>query len=103
MFSRSKFGPHLIIGLCMVGTVRSMADPPAPLPPPAMAYYQQLEAKKIKRLRGHHQLAEYIALRRAVLQDNPPSRKSGFPFPRREGAGLWIKELEPGEVSWKKA
>jgi L-alanine-DL-glutamate epimerase-like enolase superfamily enzyme len=28
-------------------------------------------------------------------------RKPGFPFPRREGAGLWIKDIEPGEVSWK--
>ncbi len=73
MFSRSKFGLHLIIGLCMVGTVRSMADPPAPLPPAEMAHYRRLEAKKMKRLRGHHQLAEYIALRGAVLQDNPPS------------------------------
>jgi L-alanine-DL-glutamate epimerase-like enolase superfamily enzyme len=36
------------------------------------------------------------------LQDNPPKRKVQFPFPRREGAGLWIKELEPGEVKWKK-
>lgn len=36
-----------------------------------------------------------------ALQDNPPDRKPGFPFPRREGAGLWIKDLEPGEVAWK--
>ena len=36
-----------------------------------------------------------------ALQDNPPTRKPGFPFPRREGAGLWIKDLEPGEVKWK--
>jgi hypothetical protein len=28
-------------------------------------------------------------------------RKPGFPFPRREGAGLWIKDIEPGEVRWK--
>lgn len=35
------------------------------------------------------------------LQDNPPDRKPGFPFPRREGAALWIKEIEPGEVAWK--
>jgi L-alanine-DL-glutamate epimerase-like enolase superfamily enzyme len=37
-----------------------------------------------------------------ALQDNPPKRRPGFPFPRREGAALWIKELEPGEVKWKK-
>lgn len=28
-------------------------------------------------------------------------RKPGFPFPRREGAALWIKDIEPGEVSWR--
>lgn len=37
-----------------------------------------------------------------ALQDNPPERKPGFPFPRREGAGLYIKEIEPGEVAWKR-
>ena len=36
------------------------------------------------------------------LQENPPARKPKFPFPRREGAGRWIKELQPGEVAWKK-
>jgi L-alanine-DL-glutamate epimerase-like enolase superfamily enzyme len=35
------------------------------------------------------------------LQENPPEGKIIFPSPRREGAGLWIKELEPGEVRWK--
>ena len=35
------------------------------------------------------------------LQETDYGRKPGFPFPRREGAGLWIKEIEPGEVSWK--
>ena len=37
----------------------------------------------------------------AEMQTKPPGRKPAFPFARREGAGLWIKGLEPGEVSWK--
>ena len=36
-----------------------------------------------------------------ALQSADCNRKPGFPFPRREGAGLWIKDIEPGEVSWK--
>lgn len=36
-----------------------------------------------------------------ALQANPPARQGKFPFPRREGAGLYVKGLEPGEVSWK--
>ena len=36
-----------------------------------------------------------------ALQSADFNRKPGFPFPRREGAGLWIKDIEPGEVSWK--
>ena len=36
-----------------------------------------------------------------ALQSADFNRKPGFPFPRREGAGLWIKDVEPGEVSWK--
>ena len=35
------------------------------------------------------------------LQETEYERKPGFPFPRREGAGLWIKDIEPGEVAWK--
>ena len=34
------------------------------------------------------------------LQANPPQRKSGFPFSRREGAGVYVKEMEEGEVPW---
>ncbi|NKB71417.1 MAG: mandelate racemase/muconate lactonizing enzyme family protein [Candidatus Latescibacteria bacterium] len=37
----------------------------------------------------------------AELQANPPDQPSIFPFPRREGAGLYIAPLEPGEVSWR--
>ena len=37
------------------------------------------------------------------LISNPPARESTFPFPRREGAGLYIKGLSPGEVSWNKS
>ncbi len=37
----------------------------------------------------------------SALQSIELNRKPGFPFPRREGAGLWIKDIEPGEVSWK--
>ena len=36
-----------------------------------------------------------------ALQSVDFNRKPGFPFPRREGAGLWIKDIEPGEVNWK--
>ncbi len=36
-----------------------------------------------------------------ALQSADLNRKPGFPFPRREGAGLWIKDIEPGEVDWK--
>ncbi len=36
-----------------------------------------------------------------ALQSADFNRKPGFPFPRREGAGLWIKDIEPGEVDWK--
>ena len=32
------------------------------------------------------------------LQAHPPERKSNFPFARREGAGLYVKEPEVGEV-----
>ena len=35
------------------------------------------------------------------LQDNPPGRKSNFPFARREGAGVYVKGVEEGEVPWK--
>lgn len=35
------------------------------------------------------------------LQVHPPERKSNFPFARREGAGLYVKEPEAGEVPWK--
>ena len=36
-----------------------------------------------------------------VLQETDYGRKPEFPFPRRVGAGLWVKDIEPGEVSWK--
>ncbi|MCI0803296.1 MAG: mandelate racemase/muconate lactonizing enzyme family protein [Chloroflexi bacterium] len=36
-----------------------------------------------------------------VLQETDYGRKPGFPFPRRVGAGLWVKDIEPGEVNWK--
>ncbi|MCZ6538699.1 MAG: mandelate racemase/muconate lactonizing enzyme family protein [Chloroflexi bacterium] len=36
-----------------------------------------------------------------VLQGTDYGRTPGFPFPLREGAGLRIKEIEPGEVRWK--
>jgi L-alanine-DL-glutamate epimerase-like enolase superfamily enzyme len=36
-----------------------------------------------------------------ALQSADFNRQPGFPFPRREGAGLWIKDIEPGEVDWK--
>ena len=35
------------------------------------------------------------------LQVHPQQRKSNFPFARREGAGLYVKEPEVGEVPWK--
>lgn len=37
-----------------------------------------------------------------ALVSNPPQRQSNFPFPRRKGAGLYIKGLTPGEVRWHK-
>ena len=36
-----------------------------------------------------------------ALQENPPARKSNFPFARREGAGAYVKGVEEGEVPWK--
>jgi len=36
-----------------------------------------------------------------ALQENPPARKSNFPFARREGAGAYVKGVEAGEVPWK--
>ncbi|MSR81794.1 MAG: mandelate racemase/muconate lactonizing enzyme family protein [Candidatus Latescibacteria bacterium] len=36
-----------------------------------------------------------------ALQANAPARQGKFPFARREGAGLYVKGLEPGEVKWK--
>ena len=36
-----------------------------------------------------------------ALQENPPARKSNFPFARREGAGAYVKGVESGEVPWK--
>tara|TARA_B110000438_G_scaffold57603_1_gene57638 strand:- start:17 stop:1174 length:1158 start_codon:yes stop_codon:yes gene_type:complete len=36
-----------------------------------------------------------------ALQENPPARKSNFPFARREGAGAYVKGMEEGEVPWK--
>ncbi|MCC7262728.1 MAG: mandelate racemase/muconate lactonizing enzyme family protein [Candidatus Latescibacteria bacterium] len=36
-----------------------------------------------------------------ALQADPPARKANFPFPRREGAGLYVKAPEPGEVPWQ--
>ena len=35
------------------------------------------------------------------LQADPPELSGPFPFPRREGAGLYIKGIGPGEVSWR--
>lgn len=35
------------------------------------------------------------------LQANPPARKANFPFPRREGAGLYVKAPDAGEVPWR--
>jgi L-alanine-DL-glutamate epimerase-like enolase superfamily enzyme len=34
------------------------------------------------------------------LQANPPEPTGRFPFSRREGAGLYVKGFEPGEVKW---
>ena len=34
------------------------------------------------------------------LQENRPRRESGFPFSRREGAGLYVKGVDDGEVPW---
>jgi len=36
-----------------------------------------------------------------ALQANPPKGQGNFPFPRRGGAGLYVKGLEPGEVKWR--
>ncbi|WP_144097554.1 mandelate racemase/muconate lactonizing enzyme family protein [Croceicoccus sediminis] len=36
----------------------------------------------------------------AMLQADPPQGKGKFPFPRREGAGLYIVPPQPGEVPW---
>jgi L-alanine-DL-glutamate epimerase-like enolase superfamily enzyme len=36
-----------------------------------------------------------------ALQANPPAGKGKFPFPRREGAGLYVVPPAPGEVPWK--
>ncbi len=36
-----------------------------------------------------------------ALQENPPARKSAFPFARREGAGAYVKGVDQGEVAWK--
>jgi len=35
-----------------------------------------------------------------ALQANPPTGSGKFPFPRREGAGLYIVPPAPGEVPW---
>ena len=37
----------------------------------------------------------------AQLQANPPTLTGPFPFPRREGAGLYVKGFQPGEVNWR--
>ncbi len=34
------------------------------------------------------------------LQANPPELSGPFPFPRREGAGMYVKGFQPGEVNW---
>ena len=34
------------------------------------------------------------------LQANPLELSGPFPFPRREGAGLYVKGIQPGEVDW---
>ena len=36
----------------------------------------------------------------AHLQANPPELSGPFPFPRREGAGMYVKGIQPGEVIW---
>ena len=35
-----------------------------------------------------------------ALQANPPTGRGKFPFPRREGAGLYLVPPAPGEVPW---
>jgi hypothetical protein len=35
-----------------------------------------------------------------ALQASPPTGKGKFPFPRREGAGLYVVPPAPGEVPW---
>ncbi len=37
-----------------------------------------------------------------ALQAQPPSGRGSFPFPRREGAGLYIVPPAPGEVPWRR-
>jgi len=36
-----------------------------------------------------------------ALQQNPPTGRGKFPFPRREGAGRYIVPPAPGEVPWR--
>ena len=36
-----------------------------------------------------------------ALQQNPPTGRGKFPFPRREGAGRYIVPPTPGEVPWR--
>jgi len=36
-----------------------------------------------------------------ALQQNPPSGRGKFPFPRRDGAGRYIVPPAPGEVPWR--
>jgi len=36
-----------------------------------------------------------------ALQAKPPTGKGKFPFPRREGAGLYVVPPAPGEVPWR--
>lgn len=38
----------------------------------------------------------------AELQRNPPTGKGKFPFPRREGAGLYLVPPTEGEVPWRR-
>jgi hypothetical protein len=41
------------------------------------------------------------AARLADLQANPPTGQGRFPFPRRQGAGLYGVPPESGEVPWR--
>ena len=36
-----------------------------------------------------------------ALQQDPPTGRGKFPFPRREGAGRYIAPPAPGEVPWR--